>query len=81
MSIFNFTKSEFLFDSGDDMAMDTEGHIYVRVSEDCAMDLESGELNFTSGWDNDEQDDLWQLYNIAIVLYGEFAFNVLQNYI
>ena len=54
MSIFNFTKSEFLFDSGDDMAMDTEGHIYVRVSEDCAMDLESGELNFTSGWDNDE---------------------------
>lgn len=59
MSIFNFTKSEFLFDSGDDMAMDSEGHIYARVSEDCAMDLESGELNFTSGWDNDEQDDLW----------------------
>ena len=59
MSIFNFTKSEVLFDSDDDMAMDTEGHIYVRVSEDCAMDLESGELNFTSGWDNDEQDDLW----------------------
>ena len=53
MSIFNFTKSEFLFDSGD-MAMDTEGHIYVRVSDDSAMDLESGELNFTSGWDNDE---------------------------
>ena len=61
MSIFNFTKSEFLFDSGDDMAMDTEGHIYVRVSDDCAMDLESGELDFTSGWDSyeDEQDDLW----------------------
>ena len=58
MSIFNFTKSEVLFDSDDDMAMDTEGHIYVRVSDDCAMDLESGELNFTSGWDSyeDEQD-------------------------
>ena len=59
MSIFNFTKSESIFDLDDDTAMDTEGHIYVRVSEDCAMDLESGELNFTSGWDNDEQDDLW----------------------
>lgn len=61
MSIFNFTKSEVLFDSDDDMAMDTEGHIYVRVSDDCAMDLESGELHFTSDWDNDEdeQDDLW----------------------
>lgn len=61
MSIFDFTKSEFLFDSGDDMAMDTEEHIYVRVSDDCAMDLESGELHFTSGWDSyeDEQDDLW----------------------
>ena len=61
MSIFNFTKSEFFFDSDDDIAMDTEGHIYVRVSDDCAMDLESGELNFTSGWDSyeDEQDDLW----------------------
>ena len=61
MSIFDFTKSEVLFDSDDDMAMDTEGHIYVRVSDDCAMDLESGELHFTSDWDNDEdeQDDLW----------------------
>lgn len=59
MSIFNFTKSESIFDLDDDTAMDTEGHIYVRVSDDCAMDLESGELNFTSGWDNDEQDDLW----------------------
>ena len=61
MSIFNFTKSEVLFDSDEDMAMDTEWHIYVRVSDDCAMDLESGELNFTSSWDSyeDEQDDLW----------------------
>ena len=59
MSIFNFTKSESIFDLDDDTAMDTEGHIYVRVSDDSAMDLESGELNFTSGWDNDEQDDIW----------------------
>lgn len=56
MSIFNFIKSEFLFDSDDDMAMDTKGHIYVRVSDDCAMDLESGELNFTSGWDSYEDE-------------------------
>ena len=61
MSIFDFTKSEFLFDSDDDTAMDAEGNLYVRVSDDCAMDLESGELHFTSGWDSyeDEQDDLW----------------------
>lgn len=59
MSLFDFIKSEFLFDSDDDTAMDTDGNLYVRVSDDCAMDLESGELNFTSGWDNDEQDDLW----------------------
>lgn len=61
MSIFDFTKSEFLFDSDDDTAMDTDGNLYVRVSDDCAMDLESGELHFTSDWDNDEdeQDDLW----------------------
>ena len=33
----------------------------IYMSDDCAMDLESGELNFTSGWDSyeDEQDDLW----------------------
>ena len=39
----------------------TDGNLYVRVSDDCAMDLESGELHFTSGWDSyeDEQDDLW----------------------
>ena len=46
MSIFNFTKSEFLFDSGDDMAMDTEGHVYVRVSDDCAMRM--GKMTFGS---------------------------------
>ena len=61
MSLFDFIKSEFLFDSDDDTAMDTDGNLYVRVSDDCAMDLESGELNFTSGWDSyeDGQDDLW----------------------
>lgn len=39
----------------------TDGNLYVRVSDDCAMDLESGELHFTSDWDKDEdeQDDLW----------------------
>ena len=56
MSIFNFTKSKFLFDSDDDTAMDTDGNLYVRVSDDCAMDLESGELDFTSGWDSYEDE-------------------------
>lgn len=39
----------------------TDGNLYVRVSDDCVMDLESGELHFTSDWDKDEdeQDDLW----------------------
>ena len=61
MSLSDFIKSEFLFDSDDDTAMDTDGNLYVRVSDDCVMDLESGELHFTSDWDSyeDEQDDLW----------------------
>lgn len=61
MSLFDFTKSKFIFDYGDNTAIDTEGTLYTRVSDDFAMDLETGELDFIIGWDSHEdgQDDLW----------------------
>jgi len=35
---------------------DSDGNMMMRMSENMAMDMDSGELHFTSNW-SDEEDD------------------------
>ena len=39
------------------MAIDSDGNMMMRISDNMAMDMDSGELHFVSSWDNDEDDD------------------------
>lgn len=39
------------------MAIDSGGNMMMRMSDNMAMDMDSGELHFVSSWDNDEDDD------------------------
>ena len=39
------------------MAIDSDGDFLMRMGDNMAMDMDSGELHFISGWPNDGDDD------------------------
>lgn len=47
---FDFDDDDFAMPVSDDMAIDSEGNLNVRMSDNMAMDMETGEVHLISGW-------------------------------
>lgn len=64
---FDFDKGEFGFKLSDDMGMDSDGNVMIKMGNNTAMDMDSGDLHIVSGWDDDDDsfgsswdnDDNW----------------------
>ena len=54
--IFDYDDGDFIFSTSNNIAFDSDGNMMMRMSENTAMDMDSGELHFTSNW-SDEEDD------------------------
>lgn len=54
--IFDLDDSDFIFLTSGSMGVDSEGNMMVRMSDNMAMDMDSGELHLISSWDDDEDD-------------------------
>ncbi len=39
------------------MAINSDGDFLMRMGDNMAMDMDSGELHFISGWSDDNDDD------------------------
>lgn len=39
------------------MAIDSDGDLLMRMGDNMAIDMDSGELHIISGWPDDEDDD------------------------
>ncbi len=39
------------------MAIDSDGDLLMRMGNNMAMDMDSGELHIISGWPNEDDDD------------------------
>ena len=53
---FDIFKGKFGFKMSDDMGMDSDGDMMMRVGNNMAMDMDSGELHMVTGWDDDDND-------------------------
>ena len=51
----DFDDGDLLHPFKDGTAMDTHGNIHMRVSDDLSVDLDTNELHFTPGWDDDDE--------------------------
>ena len=51
--IFDFNDGEFIFGSGD-MRFNSDGDMMMRMGDNMAMDMETGEIHITSSWDDDD---------------------------
>jgi len=61
--IFDFSDGDMAWSISDDMAIDSEGNTMMRIGNNQAVDLSTGEMHFVSGWEQknrwDDEDDDW----------------------
>ena len=51
--VFDVDDGDFGFQMSDSMGVDSDGNMMMRVGDNMAMDMDSGEMHFVSGWDDD----------------------------
>ena len=57
---FDYDDGDFGYQLSDDMAMDSDGNLMMRTGDNMVIDMGTGELHITSGWnDNEDNDDWW----------------------
>ena len=55
--IFNYDDDNFIYQTSDDMGIDSDGDIHMRISDDMSIDIDTGVLHFNSGWQNSDDDN------------------------
>ncbi|MGP1432692.1 MAG: hypothetical protein ACTTKP_00230 [Catonella sp.] len=55
--IFNYDDDNFIYQTSDDMGIDSDGDIHMRISDNMSMDIDTVELHFNSGWQNSDDDN------------------------
>lgn len=55
-NIFDYNKGEFAQAISDNMAMDMDGNLLMRMGDNMVMDIDSGNLHIISSWPVDEDD-------------------------
>ena len=54
---WDFGKGKAAHPVSDNMAIDSDGDLLMRMSDNLSMNLESGEVHYTSSWDQDDDED------------------------
>ena len=54
---FDYEDCDFGFAISDNIALDSDGNMMLRMSDNMAMDMDSGDIHFISGWSNDDDED------------------------
>lgn len=55
-SFMDMEDGDLCFTTSDNMAIDSEGHMMMRMGDNMAMDMDSGELHMVSSWDDDDDE-------------------------
>lgn len=48
--IFDFDDDNFIYQTADNMGIDSGGDFHMRIGDNMSMDINTGELHFNSGW-------------------------------
>ena len=50
----DYDDGDLVYAVSDDMAIDSDGNLMMRMDKNIAMDMDSGELHIVSSWLNDD---------------------------
>ena len=54
---FDYEDGDFAYALSDNIAIDSDGDMLMRMGDNMVMDIETGDLHFISGWSNDDDED------------------------
>ena len=54
---FDYEDGDIVHSISDNIAIDSVGNMMMRISEHLAVDMDSGNIHYTSSWDTNEDDD------------------------
>ena len=54
--LFDYNDSSFAHTISNNMAIDSNGEMIMRISDNVAIDMETGDLHFISGWSDEEEN-------------------------
>lgn len=54
---FDFEERDFAFSISDNMAIDSDGDLMMRMGNNMAMDMDTGDIHMISSWPNDDDED------------------------
>lgn len=57
MMIFDYESRDFIHTLSDSMAMNPDGNLMVKLSDNRAMDMDSGDIHIVSSWPSDDEYD------------------------
>ena len=54
---FDYDNGNFAHTISENMAIDSDGDLLMRMGDNTAMDMDSGDMHFISGWVDDNDND------------------------
>ena len=54
--ILDFDDGDFIFLTSGNIGFDSDGNMMMKMSDNMALDMDSGEIHFVSSWDEEEDD-------------------------
>ena len=54
---FDYDDGDFAHTVSDNMAIDSDGNMLMRMGNNIAMDMDSGELHIISSWEDEDDAD------------------------
>ena len=54
---FDYDNGDFGFSISDNIGMDSDGKMMLRMSDNMAMDMDSGDIHMISSWSTDDDDE------------------------
>ncbi|MBQ9238140.1 MAG: hypothetical protein IJ191_02330 [Treponema sp.] len=64
--IFDYSDGDFIMPMNGNLGMDSGSNLHMRMGDNCSMDMESGDLHFTSPWkrtDNTNDSSVFNRHN------------------
>ena len=55
-SFFDYDDCNFVYTISDSMAINSNDDMLMRMGNNMAMDMETGDLHFISGWSDNNED-------------------------
>lgn len=54
--ILDFDDGDLIFTTSGNIGFDSDGNMMLKMSDNMAMDMDSGEIHFVSSWDEEKDE-------------------------